>query len=117
MVQESFAWFTGLVAERRHLTPERVAVLADGRVYTGRQAVTEKLIDALGGEDVALDWLETEPVFASLGKDWEAISPSSLNALQTGIERHVAKALWDPLVLGLLKTPAFAAFAVFTTTG
>ncbi len=52
-------------------------------------------------------------VFASLGKDWEAISPSSLNALQTGIERHVARALWDPLVLGILKTPAFAAFAVF----
>ena len=60
MVQESFAWFTGLVAERRHLTPERVAVLADGRVYTGRQAVTAKLIDALGGEDVALQWLASE---------------------------------------------------------
>ena len=60
MVQESFAWFTGLVAERRHLTPERVAVLADGRVYTGRQAVAEKLVDALGGEEVALQWLQSE---------------------------------------------------------
>ena len=60
MVQESFAWFTGLVTERRHLTPERVAVLADGRVYTGRQAATQKLIDAVGGEDVALAWLETD---------------------------------------------------------
>ena len=60
MVQESFAWFTGLVVERRKLSAERVKVLADGRVYTGRQAVTEKLIDALGGEEVALDWLQTQ---------------------------------------------------------
>lgn len=60
MVQESFAWFTGLVVERRKLSVERVKILADGRVYTGRQAVTEKLIDALGGEDEALAWLQTE---------------------------------------------------------
>ena len=51
-------------------------------------------------------------VFASLGSDWEAIGPSSLNWLQAGIERHVARALWDPLIAGLLKTPAFAAFAI-----
>jgi protease-4 len=60
LVQESFAWFTGLVVERRKLSAERVKVLADGRVYTGRQAVTEKLIDALGGEEVALDWLQAQ---------------------------------------------------------
>ena len=30
---------------------DRVRVLSDGRVYTGRQAVREGLIDALGGED------------------------------------------------------------------
>ena len=60
LVQESFAWFTGLVVERRKLSVERVKVLADGRVYTGRQAVTEKLIDALGGEDEALAWLQAE---------------------------------------------------------
>jgi protease-4 len=60
LVQESFAWFTGLVVERRKLSAERVKVLADGRVYTGRQAVTEKLIDALGGEEVALDWLQVQ---------------------------------------------------------
>ncbi len=70
MVQESFAWFTGLVVERRKLSAERVKVLADGRVYTGRQAVTEKLIDALGGEEVALDWLQTQK---KLPKDMEIV--------------------------------------------
>ena len=34
--------------------------LADGRVFTGRQARAEGLIDALGGEDVALKWLQAE---------------------------------------------------------
>ena len=81
MVQESFAWFTGLVVERRKLSAERVKVLADGRVYTGRQAVTEKLIDALGGEEVALDWLQTQK---KLPKDIETIDWRS----RTECRRH-----------------------------
>jgi protease-4 len=88
MVQESFAWFTGLVVERRKLSAERVKVLADGRVYTGRQAVTEKLIDALGGEEVALDWLQTQK---KLPKDIEIIDwRSAQNAGATGLGFSVA---------------------------
>jgi protease IV len=88
MVQESFAWFTGLVVERRKLSAERVKVLADGRVYTGRQAVTEKLIDALGGEEVALAWLQTE---RKLPKDIEIIDwRSAQNAGATGLGFSVA---------------------------
>ncbi|MBI2718508.1 MAG: signal peptide peptidase SppA [Rhizobiales bacterium] len=60
MVQDSFAWFKGLVAERRKLPAARVDVLADGRVYTGRQAVADKLVDEIGGEDEAVAWLEKE---------------------------------------------------------
>jgi protease-4 len=47
-----------------------VKVLADGRVYTGRQAVAEKLIDALGGEEEALEWLQTQK---NLSKDMETV--------------------------------------------
>jgi protease-4 len=60
MVKDGYDWFTGLVAERRGLDIARVRELADGRVYTGRQAIAVKLIDALGGEDVAVTWLESE---------------------------------------------------------
>jgi protease-4 len=95
MVQESFAWFTGLVVERRKLSAERVKVLADGRVYTGRQAVTEKLIDALGGEEVALDWLQTEK---KLPKDIEIIDwRSAQNAGATGLGFSVADTLLKAL--------------------
>lgn len=58
MVMDSYDWFTGIVAERRKLTPERTRELADGRVYTGRQALANGLIDEIGGEDKAIAWLE-----------------------------------------------------------
>ena len=76
MVQDSFAWFTGLVAERRKLPIEQVRILSDGRVYTGRQAVAAKLVDELGGEDKAVDWLKKEKKLADSIKviDWEAKS-------------------------------------------
>jgi protease IV len=88
MVQESFAWFTGLVVERRKLSAERVKVLADGRVYTGRQAVTEKLIDALGGEEVALEWLQAQK---KLPKDMAVIDwRNPLSADPTGLGFSIA---------------------------
>ena len=76
MVQDSFAWFTGLVAERRKLPLDRVRILSDGRVYTGRQAVTEKLIDELGGEDKAVDWIKKEKKLSDdiAIKDWKVES-------------------------------------------
>jgi len=73
MVQDSFAWFTGLVAERRKLPLDKVKVLSDGRVYTGRQAVAEKLIDELGGEEKAVDWIKKEKQLPAdiKVKDWK----------------------------------------------
>ena len=91
MVQESFGWFKGLVAERRHLSPERVAVLADGRVYTGRQAVANKLVDALGGEDVALDWLQTD---RKISKDLAVVNwANPVNVDPTGLGFSIGNAV------------------------
>ncbi len=58
VVDATHQWFVGLVAERRDLALEVAASLADGRVYTGRQALENDLIDALGGEREARAWLE-----------------------------------------------------------
>ncbi len=60
MVTDSFDWFVGLVAERRNLTKQTVYRLADGRVYSGRQALKQSLIDQIGGEDDAVKWLVKE---------------------------------------------------------
>lgn len=59
-IAESYRWFRGLVGERRQLSGDALAKVADGRVFTGRQAIDLKLIDALGGEDAAVTWLEAE---------------------------------------------------------
>jgi protease IV len=88
MVQESFGWFKALVVERRKLTPERVAVLADGRIYSGRQAVAEKLIDALGGEDVALKWLQDD---RKVSKDINIVNwANPVNVDPTGLGFSIA---------------------------
>jgi len=49
--------FVGMVAEGRKLPREQVEALADGRIYTGRQALELKLVDAIGGEPEARAWL------------------------------------------------------------
>jgi len=60
IVRDSFDWFKGLVRERRHLDDASLQKVADGRVFTGRQAVELKLIDGLGDEQAAIDWLAKE---------------------------------------------------------
>ena len=46
--------FVAKVAEGRHMTPERVDAIAQGRVWTGAQAKERGLVDALGGLDTAV---------------------------------------------------------------
>ena len=60
VVLDSFAWFKGLVKDRRKMDDPLLAQVSDGRVFTGRQAVGLKLVDGLGNEKAALDWLEKE---------------------------------------------------------
>lgn len=65
LVGDSFAWFVDIVAERRGLTRPETLALADGRIITGRQGVESRLIDAIGGEAEAIDWLEAEKRIAT----------------------------------------------------
>jgi len=60
LVVDTFAWFKNLVRERRHLDSDALAKVADGRVFSGSQAVSLKLIDGIGGEEEALDWLKRD---------------------------------------------------------
>lgn len=55
LIDDSYNQFIEVVAEERQLDLETVELLADGRVYTGRQAKDHKLIDLLGGLDDAID--------------------------------------------------------------
>ncbi len=60
IVLDSYGWFKGLVKDRRKLDDSQLAKVADGRVFTGRQAVPLRLVDAIGNEKSAIVWLEKE---------------------------------------------------------
>jgi protease IV len=60
LIQDFYHYFIDLVKKRRKLTDEQVAAIADGRVVSARNAVKLNLIDAIGGEQEALAWLEKE---------------------------------------------------------
>src|SRR6195952_1683484 len=60
LVKDSYAWFRGLVKDRRKMDDATLQTVADGRVFTGRQAVGLKLIDQLGDEKTAVAWLVSE---------------------------------------------------------
>src|SRR6478735_5850719 len=60
LVRDSYAWFRGLVKERRGMDDALLEKVADGRVFTGRQAIDLKLVDQLGDEKAAVAWLVAE---------------------------------------------------------
>ena len=60
MILDSYDWFVSIVDERRPLDRGQVLALADGSVFTGRQALQNKLIDELGGEETALAWVNAK---------------------------------------------------------
>ncbi|MBZ9868186.1 signal peptide peptidase SppA [Mesorhizobium sp. CA15] len=66
LILDSYDWFVGIVADRRKMTHEQALALADGSIFTGRQALANHLVDAVGGEQEAIDWLATKGVDSKL---------------------------------------------------
>lgn len=67
VVQDFFDMFVDLVVERRSMPREKVLELADGRVFSGRQAMAAGLVDAIGAEPEARRWLaDTHKIADSL---------------------------------------------------
>ena len=91
LVDEGYAWFRGLVGERRGLAGPALDRVATGAVFTGRLALDNGLIDEIGGEPEAIAWLELRD--AALGglpvRDWE-------------VEED--RPLWTRLVSGMAST-------------
>ena len=67
VVMDFYDQFVTLVSERRSLSKDKVLALADGRVFSGRQAKDNGLVDALGAEPEARKWLaDTHKIADSL---------------------------------------------------
>ena len=116
IVSDLYDQFVGMVATGRHMDPARVRALADGRPYTGRQALPLGLIDAIGTEEDARGWLDAHAGVAKALPvhviDWQAKrsrwSFSAENLVRVGVATLVKTfvpqgvtvdeplALWQP---------------------
>lgn len=72
LVADSYGWFKGLVQERRAMDAATLVKVSDGRVFTAAQALPLKLIDEIGDEQTAREWLaKNKGVAADLKvRDW-----------------------------------------------
>ena len=109
LIDASYGQFVAAVAEGRGLEEARVRSFADGRVFTGSQALALGLVDALGDEEAArllaadlagLDPERTKPVtFGKPPKRFSRLLPGSqlLGQLHTALSQELAWAgqpLW-----------------------
>jgi protease-4 len=94
MILDSYDWFIGIVDDRRPLDRAQATALADGSVFTGRQALTKKLVDALGGEREAIAWLATKGVDPDLRVvEWKPKDSDSGWLLSSELARSIADLL------------------------
>ncbi|MCK8785178.1 signal peptide peptidase SppA [Roseomonas sp. NAR14] len=96
IVADLHAQFVAMVAAGRHMPEDRVRPLADGRIFTGRQALAAGLVDSIGGEAEARRWLESE-------RHLPAGLPIRDLSTGTGIGRSLGLAL-GPFLGSLLKS-------------
>ena len=97
MVMDSYDWFVGLVEQRRPLDRAEVLKLADGSVFTGRQALARKLVDNLGGEKEAIAWLTSKGVSGELTVvEWEPSRSGRGFLFSTAAANVIASALGLP---------------------
>lgn len=57
VIRDLYNIFVNMIMERRGLEHDKVRALADGRVFTGHQAKANGLIDVIGAEGQARQWL------------------------------------------------------------
>jgi protease IV len=93
MIADSYEWFVGIVDERRPFDRSQTLALADGSVFTGRQAVKNKLIDELGGEAQSVAWLQAKGIDAKLDVvEWER-APEGTAEFLPGLSARVLERL------------------------
>ena len=118
LVADLYEQFVAMVADGRHMDAARVRELADGRAYTGRQALPLGLVDQIGGEPEARAWLaekhqvgeglavsDVVPARGFLGRQFSSSWAGVVSALVSGGMKAVllqgvnldgAWALWQP---------------------
>lgn len=101
LVDEAYDQFVGIVAQGRNLNEEKVRELADGRIYSAKQACENQLIDQIGTYEDSLDALRemtgsgyTQCYEPDLESNWLT---DLFGAYQAGITKSDAQVLTEEL--------------------
>jgi protease-4 len=98
LVMDMYDQFVDMVAQGRHMDAARVRELADGRPYTGRQALKLGLVDAFGGEQDARQWLaQAKGISADLPVEDVSSGSYASRALSTSLGWIVTE-LWKSVL-------------------
>ncbi len=100
VISDFYSRFVDMVADRRKLPRDKVVALADGRIYSGKRAVQEKLVDAIGGEDEAMKWL-VEQKHIKAGLDIKDVKIDQENSLFDELTQSVAGNFFQRSSVGL----------------
>jgi protease-4 len=112
LIMDLYDQFVQIVAKGRHMDPAKVRSLADGRAYSGRQALANGLVDEIGGERAAVAWLEkSRHVTSGLPVDDVLKGTWTQRMMQGSIEQLIVSArqslrvdgvlaLWQPSITG-----------------
>lgn len=111
-VARTYRDFISLVAKGRRMDEHKVADLAQGRVFTGRQAVDLGLADTLGGMDVALSLAaemsgESEVAIEYIEREASGLSMMLMRLMQKAL---VTSGMMEPLQLASPLTQSLKPF-------
>ncbi|AKG20906.1 signal peptide peptidase SppA [Calothrix sp. 336/3] len=99
-VNRIYSLFLNKVAQGRKLPQNKVAEIAQGRVWSGNEAKRIGLVDEIGGLDAAIAYAANQ---AKLGKDWQLVDYPKSSSLE---ERWFGKTTQDiRTATGLPKVP------------
>ena len=111
-IDDGFQWFLGLVENRRGIKPGDVPGLVEGRIFSGREALTHKLVDEIGGEREAIKWLEEKRGLPADLRivDWkpERESPWGLSSAARSLGAGIFGAGTESLTRLLARDPAIS---------
>jgi protease IV len=103
-VNQIYELFLTKVAEARKLPREKVAQIAQGRVWSGEDGKKLGLIDEIGGLQAAIEYVTNQ---ANLGTDWEIVEYPTISSFEERLMKRLfgseVKPEMDPLTQELIK--------------
>lgn len=113
IIEDGYADFINLVSTHRQMTPQEIHEVAQGRVWTGKQALNRQLVDQTGGLGEAIDAAARR---AGLGDNYGTsyieqqlssleqwlVQTTSSALIATGIDLPRRNTLWQTTAFGMM---------------